>query len=126
MVGLNFDFISLNIVGFLLYSVFNCGLYFIPTIKVILNYLFILKYFDHFTHLHNNFGTPAVIIEKIIFSKLSFFRMYIATKNNSKALQSFSHKFSFKILYIANCEFFLIILSKTNIQLKLSWDPLYG
>ncbi|XP_044726493.1 cystinosin homolog isoform X2 [Chrysoperla carnea] len=33
VVGLNFDFISLNIVGFLLYSVFNCGLYFIPKIK---------------------------------------------------------------------------------------------
>lgn len=26
--GLNFDFLTLNIVGFTLYSVFNCGLYF--------------------------------------------------------------------------------------------------
>lgn len=27
VVGLNFDFLALNIVGFTLYSVFNCGLY---------------------------------------------------------------------------------------------------
>jgi len=26
--GLNFDFLALNIVGFTLYSMFNCGLYF--------------------------------------------------------------------------------------------------
>lgn len=33
VIGLNFDFLSLNIVGFILYSVFNLGLYFIPEIK---------------------------------------------------------------------------------------------
>ncbi|PSN39531.1 hypothetical protein C0J52_12389 [Blattella germanica] len=33
VVGLNFDFVSLNIVGFLLYSLFNCGLYWIPVIE---------------------------------------------------------------------------------------------
>ncbi|XP_028895476.1 cystinosin homolog isoform X2 [Zeugodacus cucurbitae] len=33
VVGLNFDFISLNIVGFTLYSIFNCGLYWIPAIQ---------------------------------------------------------------------------------------------
>ncbi|XP_008551440.1 cystinosin homolog [Microplitis demolitor] len=32
VVGLNFDFLSLNIVGFFLYSLFNCGLYWIPDI----------------------------------------------------------------------------------------------
>ncbi|XP_071444838.1 cystinosin isoform X2 [Hetaerina americana] len=33
VVGLNFDFLSFNILGFLLYAVFNCGLYFIPYIE---------------------------------------------------------------------------------------------
>lgn len=34
VVGLNFDFVVLNIVGFTLYSTFNLGLYFIPEIEV--------------------------------------------------------------------------------------------
>ncbi|KAF7279935.1 hypothetical protein GWI33_006562 [Rhynchophorus ferrugineus] len=33
VIGLNFDFLALNIIGFILYSVFNLGLYFIPEIK---------------------------------------------------------------------------------------------
>ncbi|XP_044017724.1 cystinosin homolog isoform X1 [Aphidius gifuensis] len=33
VVGLNFDFVSLNIVGFLMYGLFNCGLYWIPEIE---------------------------------------------------------------------------------------------
>ncbi|XP_014237404.1 cystinosin homolog isoform X1 [Trichogramma pretiosum] len=31
--GLNFDFLSLNIVGFIMYALFNCGLYWIPQIE---------------------------------------------------------------------------------------------
>ncbi|KAJ8967531.1 hypothetical protein NQ314_002846 [Rhamnusium bicolor] len=38
VVGLNFDFIVLNIIGFTLYAVFNLGLYFIPEIKAYMNY----------------------------------------------------------------------------------------
>lgn len=34
VIGLNFDFLSLNIVGFLLYSIFNIGLYAVPGIQV--------------------------------------------------------------------------------------------
>lgn len=33
VIGLNFDFLSLNIVGFILYSIFNLGLYYIPEIR---------------------------------------------------------------------------------------------
>ncbi|XP_067617376.1 cystinosin homolog [Eurosta solidaginis] len=33
VVGLNFDFLTLNIVGFVLYGTFNCGLYWIPEIQ---------------------------------------------------------------------------------------------
>lgn len=33
VVGLNFDFLSLNIVGFILYSLFNCGLFWIKEIE---------------------------------------------------------------------------------------------
>jgi len=34
VVGLNFDYVSLNLVGFLMYALFNCGLYWIPEIEV--------------------------------------------------------------------------------------------
>lgn len=34
VVGLNFDFLSLNIVGFVLYSLFNCGLFWITEVEV--------------------------------------------------------------------------------------------
>ncbi|XP_014258389.1 cystinosin homolog isoform X2 [Cimex lectularius] len=33
VVGLNFDFLALNLIGFLLYSLYNCGLYWIPAIQ---------------------------------------------------------------------------------------------
>ncbi|XP_063989636.1 cystinosin homolog isoform X2 [Diachasmimorpha longicaudata] len=32
VVGLNFDFLSLNLLGFVMYSLFNCGLFWIPEI----------------------------------------------------------------------------------------------
>lgn len=34
VVGLSFDFIALNLTGFIAYSVFNVGLFWIPLIKV--------------------------------------------------------------------------------------------
>lgn len=34
VVGLNFDYLSLNLVGFFMYGLFNCGLYWIPEIEV--------------------------------------------------------------------------------------------
>ena len=34
VVGLNFDYLSLNLVGFILYALFNCGLYWIPVVEV--------------------------------------------------------------------------------------------
>lgn len=46
VIGLNFDFLSLNIVGFILYGVFNIGLYSIPQIQV--NISFFRCYFFHF------------------------------------------------------------------------------
>lgn len=33
VVGLNFDFLSLNIVGFIMYAIFNIGLYWIPEVE---------------------------------------------------------------------------------------------
>ncbi|XP_067617373.1 cystinosin homolog isoform X2 [Eurosta solidaginis] len=33
VVGLNFDFLALNLLGFLMYGIFNCGLYWIPGIQ---------------------------------------------------------------------------------------------
>lgn len=43
VVGLNFDFLSLNIVGFLLYGVFNVGLYAIPEIQVTINHTLVIQ-----------------------------------------------------------------------------------
>lgn len=34
VVGLNFDFVALNVTGFTAYSVFNIGLFWVPYIKV--------------------------------------------------------------------------------------------
>lgn len=34
VVGLNFDYLSLNIVGFVMYAIFNIGMYAIPEIQV--------------------------------------------------------------------------------------------
>lgn len=34
VVGLNFDYLSLNLIGFIMYSLFNCGLYWIPEVEV--------------------------------------------------------------------------------------------
>ncbi|XP_058807870.1 cystinosin homolog isoform X2 [Phymastichus coffea] len=33
VIGLNFDYLSLNLVGFIMYALFNCGLYWIPEIE---------------------------------------------------------------------------------------------
>lgn len=33
VIGLNFDFVALNIIGFIFYSLYNCGVYFIPFIQ---------------------------------------------------------------------------------------------
>lgn len=43
VVGLNFDFLSLNIVGFFMYALFNCGLYWIPEVEVSLFITLILN-----------------------------------------------------------------------------------
>lgn len=45
VIGLNFDFLSLNIVGFILYGVFNIGLYSIPQIQVNISF-FIAVFFS--------------------------------------------------------------------------------
>lgn len=41
VVGLNFDFLSLNIVGFIMYALFNCGLYWIPEIEVLFGFFLV-------------------------------------------------------------------------------------
>ncbi|XP_046389354.1 cystinosin homolog isoform X2 [Ischnura elegans] len=74
VVGLNFDFLSFNILGFVLYSVFNCGLYFIPYIEaeyavryprglnpVLLN--------DVFFSCHAAFATAVTIIQCFLYEK---------------------------------------------------------
>lgn len=45
VIGLNFDFLSLNIVGFILYGVFNIGLYSIPQIQVNISFFIAVFFF---------------------------------------------------------------------------------
>lgn len=74
VVGLNFDFLALNIVGFTLYSIFNCGLYWGPDIQeeyasrhprglipVLLN--------DVVFGLHAMFATSITIIQCFIYER---------------------------------------------------------
>ena len=58
--GLNFDFIILNIVGFTLYSVFNCGLYWIPEIQ------------DEYSSRHPR-GLNPVMLNDVVFSLHAMF-----------------------------------------------------
>ncbi|XP_043271892.1 cystinosin homolog [Venturia canescens] len=55
VVGLNFDYLSLNLVGFIMYALFNCGLYWIPSI-------------EHQYFMRNPKGLNPVQINDIFFS----------------------------------------------------------
>uniref|UniRef100_A0A224XET8 Cystinosin homolog n=1 Tax=Panstrongylus lignarius TaxID=156445 RepID=A0A224XET8_9HEMI len=55
VVGLNIDFVVLNLIGFVLYSVFNCGLYWIPSVEA--------EYFEK-----NPKGLNPVQLNDIVFS----------------------------------------------------------
>ncbi|KAK9303433.1 hypothetical protein QLX08_004914 [Tetragonisca angustula] len=72
VVGLNFDYLSLNLVGFILYALFNCGLFWIPEVE--------FEYFrrypkglnpvqvnDIFFALHATFATVITIIQCFIY-----------------------------------------------------------
>ncbi|KAK2581572.1 hypothetical protein KPH14_002081 [Odynerus spinipes] len=72
VVGLNFDYLSLNLVGFIMYALFNCGLFWIPEIEQ--------EYFnrypkglnpvqinDIFFSLHAVFATVITIIQCFIY-----------------------------------------------------------
>ncbi|XP_020711264.2 cystinosin homolog isoform X2 [Athalia rosae] len=55
VVGLNFDFLSLNIVGFVMYSLFNCGLFWISSVEQ--------EYFNRYPK-----GLNPVLVNDIVFS----------------------------------------------------------
>ncbi|XP_076753782.1 cystinosin-like isoform X2 [Xylocopa sonorina] len=72
VVGLNFDYLSLNLVGFIMYALFNCGLFWIPEVE--------LEYFrrypkglnpvqvnDIFFALHATFATVITIIQCFVY-----------------------------------------------------------
>jgi len=58
--GLNFDFLALNIVGFTLYSMFNCGLYFIEGLQK--------EYEDRYP-----LGLNPVMLNDVVFSLHAMF-----------------------------------------------------
>ncbi|XP_055848767.1 cystinosin homolog isoform X1 [Episyrphus balteatus] len=60
VVGLNFDFLALNFIGFLLYSIFNIGLYWIPTMQA--------EYFSRHPR-----GLNPVLVNDVVFSLHAMF-----------------------------------------------------
>ncbi|XKL68949.1 hypothetical protein PGB90_006718 [Kerria lacca] len=74
VVGLNFDFLALNIVGFVLYSVFNCGLYYIPYLqKEYLNRhpksLSPVQFNDVFFSVHASLASVITIIQCTMYER---------------------------------------------------------
>ncbi|KAI8045814.1 cystinosin homolog [Drosophila gunungcola] len=62
--GLNFDFVTLNIVGFTLYSMFNCGLYFVKDLQ------------DEYEERHP-LGVNPVMLNDVVFSLHAMFATVI-------------------------------------------------
>lgn len=60
VVGLNFDFLALNFIGFLLYSIFNIGLFWIPTMQA--------EYFSRHPR-----GLNPVLVNDVVFSLHAMF-----------------------------------------------------
>lgn len=76
--GLNFDFLALNITGFLAYSLFNCGLYWIPEIET--------EYFHRYPA-----GVNPVQLNDVVFSLHAFaataftiFQCFIFERNGQR------------------------------------------
>ena len=67
VIGLNLDFLALNVVGFLCYSLFNCGLYFFPAI--------ISEYF-----VRHKYGVNPVQLNDVIFSLHALFACLIQVR----------------------------------------------
>ncbi|XP_039301264.1 cystinosin homolog, partial [Nilaparvata lugens] len=63
VVGLNFDFMALNLLGFTLYAVFNFGLYFVPEIEK--------EYFER-----HPTGTNPVQMNDIVFAVHALLQRY--------------------------------------------------
>jgi len=78
--GLNFDFLTLNIVGFTLYSLFNCGLYFIKDLQD--------EYEDRYPH-----GVNPVMLNDVVFSLHAMFATCITIA------QCFMYEVTFSRLY---------------------------
>ncbi|XP_037816052.1 cystinosin homolog isoform X2 [Lucilia sericata] len=64
VVGLNFDFVFLNLLGFTLYSIFNCGLYWIPEIQA--------EYTNRYPR-----GLNPVMLNDVVFSLHAMFATII-------------------------------------------------
>ncbi|CAH0626775.1 unnamed protein product [Chrysodeixis includens] len=74
VVGLNFDFLALNITGFTLYSLFNCGLYFSKDIQAVYFSRFPrglnpVQLNDVFFSTHAAFATIITITQCIIYER---------------------------------------------------------
>jgi len=113
VVGLNFDFLMLNLIGFVLYSIFNCGLYWIPEIEA--------EYF----HRHPK-GLNPVQLNDIVFS-LHASIVTVFTICQCLCYERGGQTVSKTALFIVSIFFIIVIVSMgLSIGNKLSWlDFLY-
>ncbi|XP_075235407.1 lysosomal cystine transporter cystinosin isoform X2 [Lycorma delicatula] len=113
VVGLNFDFLSLNILGFSLYGIFNIGLYYIPEIQEM--------YFERHPR-----GTNPVQLNDVVFAVHAAFATAI-TILQCYCYESGTQRVS-TIARSLLCLFFLIIMTVLGLSLfnYITWlDFLY-
>lgn len=67
--GLNFDFLALNLTGFIAYSVFNVGLFWVDNIKVLLvlqGFTGCVHTVDRFISLHQNKKKNIHLVQQVL------------------------------------------------------------
>ncbi|CAG5082914.1 Similar to CG17119: Cystinosin homolog (Drosophila melanogaster) [Cotesia congregata] len=109
VVGLNFDFLSLNIVGFFLYSLFNCGLYWIPEIEVRNFIIYKTKYIE------KNIKNSNLLFQ------LEYFRRYPKGLNPVQINDIFFaiHAFFATAFTIGQCFFYEVGTQKVSVTARI-------
>ncbi|KAM7363537.1 lysosomal cystine transporter cystinosin isoform 3-T3 [Cochliomyia hominivorax] len=94
VIGLNFDFVFLNLLGFTLYSIFNCGLYWIPEIQA--------EYTNRYPR-----GMNPVMLNDVVFSLhamfatlLTIYQCFAYERGEQSISKTASGLLSFFILFV--------------------------
>ena len=96
VVGLNFDFVFLNLLGFTLYSIFNCGLYWAPEIQA--------EYANRYPR-----GLNPVMLNDVVFSLHAVFATTVTIYQCFAYEVSYPHLlFLYNRITIAQCNNFSV------------------